>query len=61
MKEGTLLGMSLFGCTFPRPIQVESFLRAYFGPISFIGAKKNSPEIVVTERDGPSGLAGLAT
>ena len=44
-----------------RPIQAPSFLRAYFGPISLIGARENSPEIVVTERDGLWGLAFLAT
>ena len=29
--------------------QVSSFLRAYFGPISSIGSRENSPEIVVIE------------
>ena len=44
-----------------RPIQAPSFLRAYFGPISSIGTRENSPEIVVTKRDGIWGLAVLVT
>ena len=40
---------------------VAAFLRAYFGPISSIGARENSPEIVVTKRDGTLGLTVLAT